>query len=150
MNSVSLVGRLTKDPEIRYTSETQHAVATFTLAVNRPLSKEKAADFPRVVVWGRQAENCERYLAKGRLVSVQGRLQTSNYKAKSGEMKYATDIVAERVDFLPGGEKHSGAEGRETEGDAQEKEDEQAGVHGGNEEELPEGFEALDDEDLPF
>lgn len=79
MNSVVLIGRLTKDPEIRYTRD-QTAVATFTVAIDRPVKKdaEKKADFPRVTVFGRQAENCERYLAKGRLVGIQGRIQTGS------------------------------------------------------------------------
>ena len=72
MNQVILIGRLTKDPEIRYTSSTQMAVATFTVAVDRPVKagEEKKADFPRVTVFGKQAENCEKYLAKGRTVCI--------------------------------------------------------------------------------
>ena len=81
MNSVVLIGRLTRDPEIRYTANTQMAVATFTVAIDRPVRAggEKQTDFPRVTVFGKQAENCERFLAKGRLVGVQGRLQTVSY-----------------------------------------------------------------------
>ena len=82
MNNVILIGRLTRDPEVRYTANTQTAVATFTLAVDRPVKsgEEKKADFPRVIVFGKQAENCEKYLSKGRLVGVQGRLQTGRYQ----------------------------------------------------------------------
>ena len=72
MNSVALIGRLTKDPEIRYIPESQNAVASFTMAVDRPFSKEKQADFIRITVFGKTAENCERFLAKGRLVAVNG------------------------------------------------------------------------------
>ena len=69
MNSVVLIGRLTRDPELRYTSGSQMAVATFTIAIDRPVRAggEKQTDFPRVTVFGKQAENCEKYLAKGRL-----------------------------------------------------------------------------------
>jgi len=73
MNSVVLIGRLTRDPEVRYTPDSQMAVATFTVAIDRPVrqGKEKQTDFPRITVFGKQAENCERFLAKGRLVGVQ-------------------------------------------------------------------------------
>ena len=102
MNSVVLIGRLTRDPEIRYTAATQMAVATFTIAIDRPVRAggEKQTDFPRITVFGRQAENCERYLAKGRLVGVQGRLQTGSYQNKDGVTDYTTDVVADRVEFL--------------------------------------------------
>ena len=102
MNNVTLIGRLTKDPEIRYTRD-QTAVATFTVAINRGKDKngeDRGADFPRVVAYGRTAENCERYLAKGRLVGIQGRLQTGSYEHKDGYTVYTTDIIADRVEFL--------------------------------------------------
>jgi len=108
MNNVVLIGRLTKDPEIRYIPESETAVATFTLAIDRP-GKDKGADFPRVTVFGKTAENCQRFLAKGKLVGVQGRLQTGSYKNKEGVTVYTTDVIAERVEFLSpsgqGGEK---------------------------------------------
>jgi len=88
LNNVVLIGRLTRDPELRYIPESQNAVATFTLAVDRPFSKEKQADFIRITVFGKQAENCERYLAKGRLAAVQGRIQTGSYKNKEGVTVY--------------------------------------------------------------
>lgn len=103
MNSVQLIGRLTKDPEIRYTSgQTQMAVATFTLAVDRPVraDAEKQADFPKITVFGRQAENVERFIGKGSKVAVEGRIQTGRYQNKNGETVYTTDIVANRVEFL--------------------------------------------------
>lgn len=106
MNSVILIGRLTKDPEIRYT-QSQMVVANFTLAIDRPVKAgaEKQTDFPRVTVFGKQAENCQKYLGKGRLVAVQGRLQTGSYQNKEGVMVYTTDVVAERVQFLEWGER---------------------------------------------
>lgn len=107
MNSVVLIGRLTRDPEVRYAPTTQMAVATFTLAIDRPVKAggEKQTDFPRVTVFGKQAENCEKYLAKGRLVGVQGRLQTGSYQNKDGATVYTTDVVADRVEFLEWGDK---------------------------------------------
>ena len=78
MNRVILIGRPTKDPELRYIPENQTAVATFTLAVDRPFSKDKQADFPRITVFGKPAENCERFLKKGKLVGIEGRIQTGS------------------------------------------------------------------------
>ena len=94
MNSVVLIGRLTKDPEVRYTAG--------TVAVDRPVRAggERQTDFPRVTVFGKQAENCERYLKKGRLVGVQGRIQTGSYDKNDGTKVYTTDVVADRVEFL--------------------------------------------------
>lgn len=107
MNNVVLIGRLTRDPELKYTSGTQMAVATFTLAIDRPVKAggERQTDFPRVTVFGKQAENCEKFLFKGRLVGVQGRLQTGSYTNKDGATVYTTDVVADRVEFLEWGEK---------------------------------------------
>ena len=107
MNNVELIGRLTRDPETRYTSGTQTAVSNFTLAIDRPPRKdgEKEADFPRVVVFGTQAENCEKYLKKGRLVAIQGRIHTGSYENKNGETVYTTDVVASRVEFLEWGDR---------------------------------------------
>lgn len=101
MNTVSLVGRLTRDPEVRYTS-TQMAVARFSIAIDRPAKEggEKQTDFPNIVVFGKQAENCERYLAKGRKVAINGRIQTGSYTEKEGRKVYTTDVVANYVEFL--------------------------------------------------
>lgn len=105
MNSVNLIGRLTKEPELRYTTGSQMAVATFTLAVDRVGAKEKTTDFIRIKIFGKSAENCERYLAKGRLCGVQGSIQTGQYKNQSGDTVYTTEVVANRVEFLQWGEK---------------------------------------------
>ena len=107
MNSVILIGRLTRDPELRYTQGTQMAVARFSIAIDRPVrqGREKEADFPRIVVFGKQAENCERYLAKGRMVGIQGRLQTGSYQDKDGKTVYTTDVIADRVEFLEWGDR---------------------------------------------
>lgn len=102
MNSVQLIGRLTRDPQLGYVGRDQTACATFTIAVDRPVKsgEEKKADFPRIVVWGRQAENAEKYLAKGSLVGVVGRIQTGSYEGKDGRTVYTTDIIASNVEYL--------------------------------------------------
>ena len=102
MNSVHLIGRLTKDPELRYTAGTQTAVTTFTLAIDRYVKQgeEKKADFPKIIVFGKTAENCEKYLKKGMLAGVEGRLQTGSYKNKNGDTVYTTDVIADKVEFL--------------------------------------------------
>lgn len=97
MNQVNLSGRLTKDPEIRYT-QSQKAVCRFNLAVDRMAKGE--ADFPTVVAFGKQAENMELYVARGCRVLVEGRLQTGNYKDKDGKTVYTTEVIANRVEFI--------------------------------------------------
>ncbi|EAE9294123.1 single-stranded DNA-binding protein [Listeria monocytogenes] len=102
MNRVVLVGRLTKDPELRYTPAGL-AVATFTLAVNRPFKNaqgEQEADFIQCVVWRKPAENVANFLKKGSLTGVDGRVQTRNYEGNDGKRVYVTEIVAESVQFL--------------------------------------------------
>lgn len=144
MNNVVLIGRLTKDPELRYIPESQNAVATFTLAVDRPFAKDKQADFIRITVFGKQAENCERFLTKGRMAAIQGRLQTGSYKNKEGATVYTTDVVADRVEFLEWGDK-AGAGSGSGSGFGSERQDAK-GAPG-----IPEGFQALeDDDDIPF
>lgn len=102
MNRVVLVGRLTKDPELRYTPNGV-PVATFTLAVNRNFSNQKGereADFINCVVWRKPAENVANYLKKGSLAGVDGRLQTRNYEGQDGKRVYVTEVQAESVQFL--------------------------------------------------
>ncbi|TKC16675.1 single-stranded DNA-binding protein [Robertmurraya kyonggiensis] len=102
MNRVVLVGRLTKDPELRYTPNGV-PVATFTLAVNRTFSNqqgEREADFINCVIWRRPAENVANFLKKGSLAGVDGRIQTRNYEGQDGKRVYVTEIVAESVQFL--------------------------------------------------
>ena len=102
MNSVILTGRLVRDPQIRYASQSQMAVENFTLAVDRVRTrdgKEPTADFPDIVAFGKTAEIIEKYAAKGSLVGVTGRLQTRRYE-KDGRKVYVTEVVAERVDLL--------------------------------------------------
>ncbi|MDO4546222.1 MAG: single-stranded DNA-binding protein [Bacillota bacterium] len=155
MNSVVLIGRLTRDPEIRYVSENQMAIATFTVAIDRPVrsGQEKKTDFPRVTVFGRQAENCERFLAKGRLVGVQGRIQTGSYTNKDGATVYTTDVVADRVEFLEWGDRNERAGGQPR--PAAPSQSGGAGQGAGASQEnrdmdVPEGFQAIQDDDIPF
>ncbi len=105
MNSVHLIGRLARDPELSYTPNTNTACCRFTIAVDRPRrqGEDAGADFIRITVWGKQAENCDRYLAKGRQAAVDGRIQTGSYKDRSGQTIYTTDVVGDRVEFLGGG-----------------------------------------------
>jgi len=114
LNSVVLIGRLTRDPELRYIPNTGTAVSNFSLAVDKQVSRERrqemeakgqpTADFINIVVWGKQAENCANYLAKGRLAAVQGRLQSRSYDDSEGIRRYVTEVVAERVKFLEWGD----------------------------------------------
>ena len=101
MNSVILIGRLARDPELSYTPNTQSAVCRFTIAVDRPRrqGEDQGADFIRITVWGRQAETCDRYLSKGRQVAVMGRIQTGSYTNRDGAKVYTTDVVVENAEF---------------------------------------------------
>jgi single-strand DNA-binding protein len=102
MNRVVLVGRLTKDPELRYTPNGV-AVATFTLAVNRSFTNqqgEREADFINCVVWRKPAENVANFLKKGSLAGVDGRVQTRSYDGQDGKRVYVTEVLAESVQFL--------------------------------------------------
>jgi len=102
MNRVTLVGRLTAKPELRYTGSNL-PYARFTIAVNRTFRNNEGqteADFINVIVWRKQAENVCNFLDKGRLVSVDGRLQTGSYTDKDGNRRYTTDVVADSVQFL--------------------------------------------------
>ena len=102
MNRVELIGRLTRDPELRYTSS-NIPTARFTLAVNRPFQSqngEQGTDFINVVVWRKQAENVKKFVTKGSLVAVEGRIQTGSYENKDGQRVCTTDVVADSVQFL--------------------------------------------------
>ena len=102
MNKVFLIGRLTKDPELRYTGS-NIAVATFSLAVNRNFqnqSGEREADFINIVVWRKQAENVKNYLTQGSQVAIDGRIQTRSYDDQDGKKRYVTEVVADNVEFL--------------------------------------------------
>ncbi|NLX92100.1 MAG: single-stranded DNA-binding protein [Firmicutes bacterium] len=105
LNRIILIGRLAQDPELRYTPTEGVAVATFSLAVERPFANqkgEKEVDFIRIVVWRKQAENCANYLSKGRLVAVEGRLQLRSYEDRDGIKRTIAEVVASNVTFLGG------------------------------------------------
>lgn len=111
MNKIILIGRLAREPELKYT-QSGTAVCTFTLAVDKGLTKQKrdeaqaqgrpTADFPRIIVFGKMAENASKYLNKGSQGAVEGRIQTGSYQDKNGNTVYTTDVVADRVEFLNG------------------------------------------------
>ncbi len=134
MNNTVLIGRLVRDPDLKYL-QTGTATCNFTLAVNKNLTKDKkaemesknqpTADFIRIVVWGKMAESCANYLAKGRLVGIQGRIQTGSYE-KDGTKVYTTDVVASQVEFLEWGDKPQ------------------------YDDTVPAGFIPVDNDDIPF
>ena len=102
MNKVVLIGRLTRDPELRYTPSNV-ATASFSLAVNRPFQNQngvREADFINIVVWRKPAETAKKYLTKGSLIAVDGRIQTRNYDGADGKKVYVTEVVADNFEFL--------------------------------------------------
>lgn len=109
LNKFIAIGRLVRDPELRYT-QTNKPICTFTLAIDRKMSRDKkeqaeangwsTADFPRVNVWGNLAESCSKYLRKGSQCAVVGSIQTGSYQDKDGKTVYTTDILASSVEFL--------------------------------------------------
>jgi len=102
LNRVILIGRLTRDPELRYTPAGV-AVTQFTLAVDRPFTTgqgEREADFIPIVTWRQLAETCANYLRKGRLTAVEGRIQVRNYENNEGKRVYVTEVIADNVRFL--------------------------------------------------
>ena len=103
MNKAILIGRLTRDPELRYTSSNR-AVCQFTVAIDRPFTNqttgEREADFINVVAWDKTGENIGKYMTKGRLIAVEGRIQTRNYDNNEGRKVYVTEVIASNVQFL--------------------------------------------------
>ena len=101
MNKAFLIGRLTRDPELRYSSSNA-AIANFSIAIDRQYTNgqgQRETDFINIVVWRKQAENVKKYITKGSLVAVEGRIQTGSYE-KDGQRVYTTDVVADNVQFL--------------------------------------------------
>lgn len=138
LNRVVLVGRLTRDPEMRYTPNGV-AVANFTIAVNRPFSNqqgEREADFINVVVWRKPAENVANFLKKGSLAGVDGRVQTRSYDNNEGKRVFVTEVVAESVQFL---EPRGSNKGQESQGN-----------QGGYADPFGGGPVDISDDDLPF
>lgn len=152
MNNVVLIGRLTRDPELRFIPSTGMAVAKFTLAVDREMSREKkqeaasqgkqTADFIGITVFGKQAENCANYLSKGSQCAVHGRISTGSYTAQTGEKRYTTDIIADRVEFIGSKDQSSSSQGKPVQPDSSffnDFPDEDNDI-----------FQPVDDEDIPF
>lgn len=141
MNKVILIGRLTKDPELRFTAGSGVAVTTFTLAVDRNFSNqqgERTADFIPIVVWRKLAEVCANNLTKGQQIAVSGRIQTRSWDGNDGKKRWATEVVADEIKFLsrPSSSPTAGTPYAES---------------GNNDEEYFEGFTPIDDEsNLPF
>lgn len=110
MNNVVLIGRLVKDPELRYLANTGTAITRFMLAIDKELNKDKkveyekegkpSADFISIVAWGKVAEVSANYLVKGQMTGIQGRIQSRSWENEKGERRYVTEVVAERVEFL--------------------------------------------------
>lgn len=150
MNSVVLIGNLTRDPELRYsTGANQTAICRFTVAVNDGYGEKQRTSFIPIVVFGKQAENCDRYLAKGRKVAVNGRIQTGSYE-KDGRTVYTTDVIANSVEFLNSGQGSQGGFGG---GQSREQsfgyDSAPSQSRGGEPMDVP-GFQAIDDDDIPF
>lgn len=99
MNKVILMGRLTRDPEIRYTQNNM-AVARFSIAIDRPRAQDKAADFPSCVAFDKAAENIAKYFGKGPKILISGHLQTGSYKNRNGDTVYTTDVIVETWEFV--------------------------------------------------
>ncbi len=143
MNSVVLIGRLSKDPELSFVPSTGLAVAKMTLAVDREMSKDKkqeaqaqgkqTADFINITVFGKQAESAANYLSKGSQCAIHGRINTGSYTAQDGTKRYTTDVIADRVEFISG----------KNEGQAKPQNN---GFPSGDED----IFTPADDEDMPF
>ena len=138
MNKVILLGRLTKDVDVKYTQTTNIMIASFSLAVNRRFIKqgeERQADFFNVTAFGKTGEFCSKYFSKGQQVAIIGRLQTRNWQDDQGQKHYATDIIAEECYFAD-------SKKQSNDGDAKEPETElkNAGVE----------FNAIDNDSLPF
>lgn len=142
MNSVQLIGRLTRDPEVRYSNgETAIAVARFTVAVDRRLKRdsENNADFINCIAFGKTGEVVEKYFRKGQKIALNGRIQTGNYVNNEGQKVYTTDVIAENIEFVESKNSSSGYDSNSRPDPSQASAD---------------GFmnipDSVDDEGLPF
>ena len=130
MNNWTGIGRLTKDPEENYIASSQMAVAKFTMAIDDGYGDKKRTNFIPVTVFGKSAENCVKYLEKGRMVAVEGKIQTGSYDRQDGTKAYTMDVIANRVEFIDWGTKPA----------EKPKQEEVA---------MPDSFQAIDEE-VPF
>ncbi|GGA47182.1 single-stranded DNA-binding protein [Paenibacillus physcomitrellae] len=162
LNRVILIGRLTRDPELRYTPSGV-AVTQFTIAVDRPFTSqggEREADFIPVVTWRQLAETCANYLRKGRLTAVEGRIQVRNYENNEGKRVYVTEVIADNVRFLEssreGGSGNGGGAPREeapySGGGNRSTGNNSGGYSRGNQDPFSDDGKPIDisDDDLPF
>lgn len=143
MNKVILIGRLVRDPDIRYTQgQNSMAVARYTLAVDR-MTKEKEADFISCIAFGKAAEFADKWVHKGTKLAVTGRIQTGSYTDRDGRKVYTTDVVIEEQEF---------AESKSAASNASEstRTDDNAAVNGNPRPDAGEGFMGVDDDALPF
>lgn len=139
MNKVILVGRLTRDPEIRYTAN-NHCQASFSVAVDRRFKQDgqATADFPRVIAWGKTAEFIEKYFHQGMKIAIEGRIQTGSYENKDGQTVYTTDVIAEVVEFV------------ESKSSAANNDNSKSNVSSKNDDGWMDIPDNVDDEGLPF
>jgi len=150
MNKVILLGRLTRDPEMKNTT-TGKAVAKFSIAVDRRFKNkdgQKEADFINIVVWGKQAEFAAQYLSKGSQISLSGRLQVSSYDGQDGQRRYVTEVVADEINFVSSGQKNAnaGSTGNSTQRQGANTQYDNMSVMG-----LDEDFHLMaDDDEIPF
>jgi single-strand DNA-binding protein len=157
LNRVVLVGRLTKDPDLRYTPNGV-AVANFTVAVNRPFSNQQGnreADFINCVIWRRPAENLANFMKKGGLIGVDGRIQTRSYEGQDGKMVYITEVVADSVQFLESKGSSQGRSGQDSYSPGFQQDQNQNPNHNQNQfddDPFKDNGEPIDisDDDLPF
>lgn len=136
MNKVILMGRLTKDPEVRYTQSSNTLVANFNLAVNRRFVKqgeERQADFITIIAWNKLGEFCSKYFKKGQQVGIIGRLQTRNWEDEQGQKHYATEVIAEEAYFADS-----------------KKENNESDTFGFSSSDTTSNFEISNQDDLPF
>lgn len=150
MNKAMLIGRLTRDPEVRYSQgENATAVARFTLAVDRRFKRAndtQDADFIGCVAFGKQAEFVEKYFRQGMKMVAVGRIQTGNYTNKDGQKVYTTDVVVEEVEFAESKNSNSGDSGHQQGGYQKEFKPEPSSAMGDGFMNIPDGI----DEELPF
>ena len=152
MNKIILIGRLVKDPELKFTPGTGTAVTTLTLAVDRKFSKDnqKEADFVPIVVWGKQAESTANYMSKGKLIGISGRIQTRTYDAKDGTRRYVTEVVAEEVQFLEWGGNKASAAKDENQSDSVRNTNKPNTGRDMNKSNIGADITPIDDGDIPF
>lgn len=147
MNSVALIGRLTRDPELRYLPNGGTAICKFSLAVDKGLSKDKkqeleaqgkfTADFINITAFGKLGENIANYMKKGSMIGIQGRIQTGSYNADDGSKRYTFEVVAEKSEFL------SWNNDSNSNSNTSNNTTDNGGFDG-------DGFQPVDDEDIPF